>query len=238
MHKDVSVALRRGIEVFYDATDVCPKNRSEIIRLGKLFGYHIIAYVMNTPLHICLARNSQRERFVPIEVIMKMVNRFVFPHYSEGFDEIILHYNNDVSDIRPLQYKMDGFDQLNSHHPYSLGEHCKRVASHFNKEDSRYMAGLVHDVGKMFTQSIGEDGQAHYYCHANHSSYYICSHPGLIGANYDFVDVMFYITYHMHIRDILKSEKAMNKYLKLWGEDRFNKLVEFMNADNDASGTK
>ena len=40
----------------------------------------------------------------------------------------------------------------------------------------------------------------------------------------------------MHIRDIVKSEKAIEKYKKLWGEERFNKLIEFMNNDNKASG--
>ena len=49
-------------------------------------------------------------------------------------------------------------------------------------------------------------------------------------------EVLFYVNEHMHIRDILQSERAIAKYKKLWGEDRFNKLVEFMEADNKASG--
>ena len=35
----------------------------------------------------------------------------------------------------------------------------------------------------------------------------------------------------MMIHDIDKSEKAKNKYKKLFGEDRYNALLDFGNAD-------
>ena len=36
----------------------------------------------------------------------------------------------------------------------------------------------------------------------------------------------------MHIRDIINSEKAIRRYKLLWGEDLYNSLIEFMEADN------
>jgi hypothetical protein len=40
----------------------------------------------------------------------------------------------------------------------------------------------------------------------------------------------------MHIRDIIKSEKAIGKYKKLWGKDKFNVMLKFMECDNKSSG--
>ena len=40
----------------------------------------------------------------------------------------------------------------------------------------------------------------------------------------------------MQIRDIIKSNKAIDKYKKLWGEERYLKLLDFMYADNASSG--
>ena len=94
------------------------------------------------------------------------------------------------------------------------------------------MEGLVHDIGKLFTQKTDDDGISHYYGHENVGAYYICSHPEIIEEKTgDFFDILFYVNYHMMIHDIDKSEKAKNKYKKLFGEDRYNALLDFGNAD-------
>ena len=51
---------------------------------------YIIAVVLATPIEKCLENNSNRDRQVPEQVIRGMANKFVFPSFEEGFDDIIV----------------------------------------------------------------------------------------------------------------------------------------------------
>ncbi len=42
----------------------------------------------------------------------------------------------------------------------------------------------------------------------------------------------------MHIREIIRSEKAIRRYKLLWGEDLHNSLIEFTEADNKGAKEK
>ena len=95
-------------------------------------------------------------------------------------------------------------------------------------------AGLLHDFGKMFTQSFDSDGWAHYYGHEHWSAYWYASI--LLDISEDGLFTLFIINNHMKIRDVIKSDKALDKYGKLWGGKRLARLIEFMYADNKASG--
>jgi tRNA nucleotidyltransferase (CCA-adding enzyme) len=132
--------------------------------------------------------------------------------------------------------QMHAFDQKNPHHKYSLGMHSFAVASKFTDNDVRREAAYVHDIGKLYTQTFDTEGVAHYYGHANYGTYVLVSSNLLDSNTEDILDLLFYVNEHMHIRDIIKSEKAIIKYKNLWGEDRYKKLVEFMEADNKGSG--
>ena len=99
-------------------------------------------------------------------------------------------------------------------------------------------AAKLHDIGKIITETKDKEGYSHYYQHANYSAYIVACNPGIMGERQQsvYIDIVFYINQHMHIRDIIKSEKAIKRYKELWGEDRFNRLIKFMNNDNKASG--
>ena len=129
---------------------------------------------------------------------------------------------------------MQNFDQKTPHHKFTLWEHCQNVKNQFELLDIRRVAAIWHDVGKIFTQTIDDKGVAHYYSHEHWSTYYVVSHLYLLGAQTTDVvlQILFFINNHMHIRDIINSEKAIKRYKLLWGEDLYNSLIEFMEADN------
>ena len=66
------------------------------------------------------------------------------------------------------------------------------------------------------------------------------SHLYLLGAQTTdaVLQILFFINNHMHIRDIINSEKAIKRYKLLWGEDLYNSLIEFMEADNKGAKEK
>ena len=135
---------------------------------------------------------------------------------------------------------MQNFDQKTPHHKFTLWEHCQNVKNQFELLDIRRVAAIWHDVGKIFTQTIDDKGVAHYYSHEHWSTYYVVSHLYLLGAQTTdaVLQILFFINNHMHIRDIINSEKAIKRYKLLWGEDLYNSLIEFMEADNKGAKEK
>lgn len=82
--------LESGLDVIFDATNTNKTYRKSVIDIAKRNNSITIAVVFNTPLPICLLRNSQRnsERRVPESVIVRM-SKIPEVSKSEGFEEII-----------------------------------------------------------------------------------------------------------------------------------------------------
>ena len=252
----IAETLSAGVPtVVFDATNVVSKRRISFLQdikhrlneIGKVSieDINIKCVVICTPFEECLKRNAERvstnsqyERTpVPEEVLHRMIRNFQCPQYYEGFNEIEFIGNSYPPIVLDFYSLMRGFNQNTPYHKYDLLTHCVKVSEQFHPfQDARSMAGLYHDIGKLYTQTTDENGVSHYYRHENVGAYYFMCNAWAIAPKNEFLHTLFYINNHMHIRDIIKSEKAVKRYKELWGEDRFNKLVEFMNADNKASG--
>lgn len=244
LERDIEEAFRKDEDVIFDATNITRKNRIPWVNKAKKYGYITKAVVMTTKLDECISRNNKRGRVVPQDVIVNMVKRYECPHYCEGFDDILL-YKEDSDDVSTSLYDyakdtMANFDQKTKYHKYTLGEHTSKLMESYGVDRCiERDASFWHDVGKMYTQSFDENGNAHYIGHANCSAYLMVSHRNNLYYlnDIDFLECVFIVNEHMHIRDILKGkEETINKYKELFGENRFNTLVEFMNNDNNASG--
>lgn len=138
------------------------------------------------------------------------------------------------------------FDQENNHHSLSLGEHCSKTGYYLAKKVPEnywlYIAGLLHDVGKLYTKTRknkkGEfDGNYHYYNHQNAGSYTAMFYLYGISLKHDkngcplsYATNLIY--YHMHpYLSWKQSEKAMKKDRNLLGEDLFNDILLLHEAD-------
>lgn len=90
-------AVHQTPATIYDATNARRCYRREIIQLAQEVGFvKITALWVNTPLHICLERNRQRDRQVPEEVILQMQCYLLDtpPSLAEGLDQVIVLYGN------------------------------------------------------------------------------------------------------------------------------------------------
>jgi predicted kinase len=81
------LALGRPV-TYVDATNLTPQERAPYIGIGKSYGCEVEAVFFAVPLEICRARNAQRHRVVPDDVMAKMAAKQVPPSVSEGFDRI------------------------------------------------------------------------------------------------------------------------------------------------------
>ena len=249
MYKDIANSIRIGENCILDATNISVKLRKKAFnQINSVLGnscYKTFAIVCLTSVSTCIERDSKRERSVGEEVIKKFISKFEYPQFFEGFQTI--NYESDESSFNyynraEFYSRMSGFNQNSKYHKYDLLTHSLLLADSFN--DIRHEAALFHDIGKTYTETRDKEGYSHYYQHANWSAYLVACNMGMLNTDaYSGIpysnkelDIIFYINQHMHIRDIIKSEKAIEKYKKLWGKERFNNLIEFMNCDNLASG--
>ena len=79
----------------YDATNAQRRGRRTVIEAAHGAGFtHILAIWFDVSTAQCLARNQQRSRQVPLEVIERMARQLsgAPPHVDEGFDAVYRLY--------------------------------------------------------------------------------------------------------------------------------------------------
>ena len=82
-------ALEEGKNVIYDATNLSPYFRKQV--LAQLPEHTTkTAVFVDVPVEECIRRQALRDRKVPAEVIQKMARRLIPPSRKEGWDEIVV----------------------------------------------------------------------------------------------------------------------------------------------------
>ena len=133
---------------------------------------------------------------------------------------------------------MSKFDQKNPYHNQTLEEHCDFVTEEFRKYNypNYYnFAARQHDIGKMYTQIFDENGIAHYYGHEGYGTYLLLSDYNSIFREIfyskdEILNMLFLINYHMLPMN-WNTEKAKNKWRKIFGDYKYNLLVDFHMCD-------
>ena len=247
LYKQLNESLIRG-NVVMDATNTSLKARKRIFdataAIRKQYPISVIAYVIPASRELCIEQDKKRERQVGEEVIDKFIKSFQFPQKFEGFDDIIIDtYGKDVpkydsEEAMKVLTSMSTFDQKNPHHIFSLLKHCTTLEVLCFGDKIKRNAALYHDVGKLFTQSFDDKGIAHYYSHDSVGTYYLLDKLSVFDLdNWDEIyEALFYINYHMKARDI-QMPKAERKYRSIFGNERYESLIDFAEKDKIASGT-
>jgi len=128
-----------------------------------------------------------------------------------------------------------GFQQHNRNHIYDVFTHMAHVTEATPPELSLRWAALLHDIGKPGTFSWGEDGQGHFYGHAQLSAQMADELLHRLKApNTLREDVVFLIDHHMTRPEA--DRKLLRRYLSRWGEERLQKLLLLQQADTGSKG--
>ena len=244
-HRRIKENLLKGNNVIADATNITIKSRKAIFDAVRNIDCYKIGYLVVKNIKDCIKDNKNSDRVaVPDEVIYRQVRKFQIPFYEEGYNIIVIEdLNKDNSElflvndmIRHLQ--MSKFDQKNPYHNQTLEEHCDFVTEEFRKYNypNYYnFAARQHDIGKMYTQTFDENGIAHYYGHEGYGTYLLLSDYNSIFretfySKDEILDMLFLINYHMLPMN-WNTEKAKNKWRKIFGDYKYNLLVDFHMCD-------
>ena len=245
LHKRIRECLTSGESAIYDATNISYKRRMEFLNYLNKIPCEKIAVLMATPYEVCLERNSQRERKVPEQVIKRMYLNFNIPFWYEGWDDIQIVYSEGAENYKGWDREwiesVKNFNQDNSHHALSLGDHCWKAVKyidsntpccHTTSTELRH-AAMLHDEGKMFAKGFYDANgnpseEAHYYSHEYCGAYNSLFYE--MACNHLYVAQLI----QWHMRPYLawrQSEKAMQKDRNLLGETLFNDICLLHAAD-------
>lgn len=245
LHNRIKEDLRNGKSCIYDATNISYKTRMAFLQELKNIPCKKICILMATPYEECLERNTKRDRKVPEHVIKRMYMAFDPPGDYEGWDDIQTIYSDGAegsyNGVCDWVTSVIDYDQHNSHHTLTLGEHCLKTFQYLDSISVPFWeirtAALIHDCGKVksatYTNSKGEQtDECHYYNHQ-----YCGSYDSLFFRDIDdHLYVAQLIRWHMqpYFWEKDNNEKLHNKYRKLWGEDLYRDIMRLHEADRAA----
>lgn len=231
-HTLIRKRLENKYNVIADTTNITMKSRRAI--LNKVNGLDIekICYIMPKPFEWCQQDNKNRPHPVPDEVLERQIRKFEIPFIEEGWSKIIIHdeFKNHVRNLVNEIAYMGDFDQKNPHHTMDLYKHClhtKKLMKEKGYENPWLSGAMMHDLGKLSTQTFDELGIAHYFDHDSYGSYFVLSR---IPQNSEVLDVCFLINYHM-LPFSWESEKTKQRWRKRFGEYKYKILMDFHECD-------
>ena len=175
-------ALLDGQNVVWDATSMSRKRRIGILQsMPKGTVFHAIVVIAT--LDEIKKQNAQRDRTVDEEVIMKQIQSFQAPYFTEGFDTIQVIGNSHYTRSELVDNMVNCQHENPHHRDGSVWDHCRAMrAAHLydiisgkyewnENEKIIYDACTFHDCGKPFVKFYDEDHIAHYHGHDGFSAY-------------------------------------------------------------------
>lgn len=160
MEKKVIEAIKMGMDIYYNATNLSGRRREHLINIAKKTGVEKVTILLFVPPYqVCFERNKNRDRVVPQYAMDRMLKQFEPPHKFEGWDEIKVIGNDSNSKALEdlLSYSMD-ISHNNHHHNLTIGEHmistynCAVINSPDDAEIVR--AARYHDIGKCYCKTF------------------------------------------------------------------------------------
>ena len=124
-----------------------------------------------------------------------------------------------------------GFNQRNIHHDKDVFEHTLSVLNNSPKILNVRLGALLHDIGKIKTFSIDDNGNGHFYGH--HIEGAIIAEEILKRLKFDnktIENVVILVRYHMDRYDKIRTTN-IKKFINRIGIDNLNDLFELQIAD-------
>lgn len=242
LHKNIRKDLIKGVDVVYDACNINSKRRMAFLKSVSDIDCTKIAIIVATPYEECLEQNRSRDRKVPEDVIKKMYLNWNIPYWFEGWENIDVLYPHGklgFMDSKEIIDSLINYNQENSHHELTLGEHmskCNQIVIKETNDVSIALAALLHDIGKPFTKSFidkkgNQCSDAHYYQHHCVGAYESMFLNDYADKSVNCLDVGILVNLHMDPYFWENTPGLEERRRKLWGEELYEKVMMIHRAD-------
>lgn len=239
----INNALACKQNVVYDATNIRSYFRMKMLReiTAPCFKNCI---VVATPWEICHKTNANREKPIPNESMAKMYMSWEPPVKEEGWNDIKIEYPNYafskkydspeklILNLIASKFEITDYDLVNDEpYEYYLADHLtetsRKVRDIRPNDNDLIFAGLLHDIGKPYTQTI--ENYRWYYKHHENVAAYDCLFIDY-SESVDKLDLSFLIQHHGDPADWDTEEKA-EKWKSQWGKTYYDRLKTLYISD-------
>ena len=150
--------------------------------------------------------------------------------------EDLLRFAPILAEVIPELKPMIGFDQHSPHHAYDLFTHTAHVCGGISGDVARRWAALLHDIGKVPTFTLDENGRGHFYGHAQVSAKMADEILHRLKAPNDLLERVVTLIEH-HMTKLEPSKKVLRRWLGRLGWDTIEDLLCLQEADMGSKGT-
>ena len=144
--------------------------------------------------------------------------------------EDLLRFAPLIAQVIPELESQIGFDQRNIHHAYDLFTHTAHVTGLTPAELPLRWAGLLHDVGKVPSFFLDEEGHGHFYGHAKISAPMADEILRRLKAPTALREEVVRLC-GLHMTIIQPEKKIVRRWLGKLGPELMEKLLTFQEAD-------
>ena len=131
---------------------------------------------------------------------------------------------------------MVGFDQRTVHHAYDLFVHTARVVEHVPADLTLRWTALLHDIGKVPTFTLDENGCGHYLGHAKKSAEMAELILHRLKAPTALREQVLWLIDH-HMSPLEPKRNQLRRQLSRWGQPAIEQLLTLQRADYSSKGT-
>ncbi len=195
------------------------------IRFSSSLGFKIEENTRDAMLECApLLENISKER------IATELNKFLC---GKNVRNAILENYEILGYILPEIKKMHGFDQRNSWHIYDILEHTARVTENVEGVPHMRLMAFLHDIGKVHTFTVDENGVGHFYGHNGVSAER--AREFFNRYKYDnFTKERVCAIIALHDTHIEADKVYIKKRMNRMGREAFFELLALQRADNMA----
>ncbi len=150
---------------------------------------------------------------------------------GENIVSVLLKFPNVISEVVPDLKKSIGFNQHNKHHVYDVYTHTAHVVGNCPDDLPLRLAALFHDVGKPSCFFTGDDGQGHFYGHAEESEAVAARVLTDLKSSNQLKRLVCELI-KIHDREIVNTPKSIRRFLNSVSADAANRIFDLKKADN------
>ena len=147
----------------------------------------------------------------------------------------LLRFAPILTQAIPQLQPMLGFQQHNPHHAYDVFTHTAHVVENTPPQPALRWAALLHDVGKVSTFTLDENGLGHFYGHARVSARMADDILRQLKAPTRLREQAVGLI-DLHMTKIEPQKNTVRRWLSRLGEETFLQLLQLQEADMRSKG--
>ena len=221
--EDLDARIIRAVGVPDDRFDEDALRILRAVRFSAQLDFGIEPATMKS-----IAEHAENLRLISAERIRVELTKTLISDHPEKF--MTFHETGITSVLFPDFDQMLAMPQDNPWHCCDVGRHTMKVVCGVPADTVLRWTALLHDVGKLWTKTIDEEGKAHFYGHAKRSAEF--AENFLRGLKFDnhTIDMVCLFTRH-HDAWFDGSDKVTRKVISRVGKENFPALLMIARAD-------